>query len=152
MMTTLTPRNEAPLNDIDNSSSPIPPNQRLLANRLQRARSHDHHSPFETPQLVKTAHRSEVTFPNLPGLVTPPVQTTQMKDTPSKIRQIPSSASRILDAPGLRDDCYLILMDQGPNDIVAFALGQIVYLYATTTSDIQRIPAWLLLALAQGAT
>lgn len=51
------------------------------------------------------------------------------------------SASCILDAPHLRNDFYLNVMDWGPNGVLAIALHQSVHLYSPETGDIQTIDA-----------
>ncbi|DAZ93530.1 TPA: hypothetical protein N0F65_000146 [Lagenidium giganteum] len=56
-------------------------------------------------------------------------------------RHIPSSPTRILDAPELRDDYYLNLVSWGDNNVLAVALDQTVYLYNTETGAIQEIKA-----------
>lgn len=56
-------------------------------------------------------------------------------------RHIPSSPTRILDAPELRDDYYLNLVSWGDNNVLAVALDQIVYLYNTESGAIQEIKA-----------
>ncbi|TMW69301.1 hypothetical protein Poli38472_001457 [Pythium oligandrum] len=59
----------------------------------------------------------------------------------TRTRHIPSAPTRILDAPELRDDYYLNLVSWGENNVLAVALGQIVYLYHTETGAIQEIRA-----------
>jgi cell division cycle protein 20 (cofactor of APC complex) len=59
----------------------------------------------------------------------------------SYTRHIPTSPTRILDAPELRDDYYLNLVSWGDNNVLAVALDQIVYLYNTDTGSIQEIKA-----------
>lgn len=56
-------------------------------------------------------------------------------------RHIPSSPTRILDAPELRDDYYLNLVSWGDNNVLAVALDQIVYLYNTESGAIQEVKA-----------
>lgn len=56
-------------------------------------------------------------------------------------RLIPSTPSKILDAPELRDDYYLNLVSWGANNLLAVALGQIVYLYNPESGAIHEIRA-----------
>lgn len=56
-------------------------------------------------------------------------------------RHIPSSPTRILDAPELRDDYYLNLVSWGDNNVLAVALDQTVYLYHTESGAIQEVRA-----------
>ncbi|KAG6951639.1 hypothetical protein JG688_00013646 [Phytophthora aleatoria] len=53
---------------------------------------------------------------------------------------LPSSV-HVIDAPDLRNDFYLNLMDWGENNIIAIGLNQNVYLYVPTTGEIQTITA-----------
>ncbi|CAM9774195.1 unnamed protein product, partial [Chrysoparadoxa australica] len=54
-------------------------------------------------------------------------------------RHLPSSPSRILDAPDLVDDYYLNLISWGSNNVVAVALGQSVYLWQADTGAIKHL-------------
>ena len=54
-------------------------------------------------------------------------------------RKIPTTPSRILDAPELVDDYYLNLVSWGGNNILAVALGQRVYLWNAETGDINHL-------------
>lgn len=56
-------------------------------------------------------------------------------------RLIPSTPSKILDAPELRDDYYLNLVSWGANNLLAVALGQVVYLYNPESGAIHEIRA-----------
>lgn len=56
-------------------------------------------------------------------------------------RHIPSIPSRILDAPELRDDYYLNLVSWGDNNLVAVALGQVVYVYDPSSGAIHELRA-----------
>ena len=51
-------------------------------------------------------------------------------------RKITSEPDRILDAPNLKDDFYLNLLDWGPGNTLAVALGDSVYLWNAETTDI----------------
>ncbi|KAF1333130.1 Cell division cycle protein 20, partial [Globisporangium splendens] len=64
-----------------------------------------------------------------------------LSDGKARQRHIPSSPTRILDAPELRDDYYLNLVSWGANNVLAVALDQIVYLYHTDSGAIQEIEA-----------
>jgi cell division cycle 20, cofactor of APC complex len=43
-------------------------------------------------------------------------------------RQLPNAPEKILDAPDLRDDYYLNLIDWGDNDIISISLANSLYL------------------------
>lgn len=68
---------------------------------------------------------------------------TSNQAKPSKQRrQIPQSAERTLDAPGLVDDYYLNLLDWGSKNVVSIALGNTLYLWNSSdcsTSDLVTI-------------
>lgn len=56
------------------------------------------------------------------------------------MRTIPSTADRILDAPELRDDYYLNLLDwHSSENLLAVALGPAVYLWNAETSGITKL-------------
>ena len=55
------------------------------------------------------------------------------------LRHIPSAPEKILDAPDLVDDYYLNLLDWGSNNVLAVALGQVVYLWNATTGSIEEL-------------
>jgi len=55
------------------------------------------------------------------------------------LRHIPQAAERILDAPELMDDYYLNLLDWGPTNVVAVALGPTVYLWNAGSGDISQL-------------
>ena len=54
-------------------------------------------------------------------------------------RHIPSTPSRILDAPDLMDDYYLNLLSWSDTNILAVALSNTVYLWNATSGDIQEL-------------
>ncbi|OQR95804.1 anaphase promoting complex protein [Achlya hypogyna] len=56
-------------------------------------------------------------------------------------RHIPTAPTRILDAPELRDDYYLNLVAWGSANLLAVALGQLVYLYNVETGSVAALPA-----------
>jgi hypothetical protein len=64
-----------------------------------------------------------------------------VSSTARPTRHISSTPERMLDAPGIRDDYYLNLLSWGPNNILAVALGPVVYLWDPTTGQINDIPA-----------
>lgn len=55
------------------------------------------------------------------------------------LRHIPAAPEKILDAPDLMDDYYLNLLDWGSNNVLAVALGQVVYLWNATTGTIEEL-------------
>ncbi|KAL6600562.1 hypothetical protein ACP70R_045362 [Stipagrostis hirtigluma subsp. patula] len=52
-----------------------------------------------------------------------------------KYRQIPQTAERTLDAPGLVDDYYLNLLDWGSKNVVSIALENTMYLWNSSDSS-----------------
>lgn len=56
-----------------------------------------------------------------------------------KQRYISQTPEKILDAPEIKDDYYLNLMDWGDNGILAVSLNQSVYLWNSYTQDIQLL-------------
>jgi cell division cycle protein 20 (cofactor of APC complex) len=52
-------------------------------------------------------------------------------------RTIPTSADRILDAPGLIDDYYLNLLDWSCLNVLAIGLDKSVYLWSAETGDVE---------------
>jgi len=54
-------------------------------------------------------------------------------------RVIPSAPSRILDAPGMKDDYYLNLLSWSDTNVLAVALSETVYLWNATTGGIQEL-------------
>ncbi|KAL7580592.1 hypothetical protein ACA910_003713 [Epithemia clementina (nom. ined.)] len=54
-------------------------------------------------------------------------------------RKVPTSPIRILDAPDIVDDYYLNLISWSPDNILAVALAQSVYLWNATSGDIQHL-------------
>jgi cell division cycle protein 20 (cofactor of APC complex) len=54
-------------------------------------------------------------------------------------RHIPSAPSRILDAPDLMDDYYLNLVSWNDQNVLAIALGQVVYCWNAATGEIDEL-------------
>eukprot|EP00033_Pygsuia_biforma_P000303 GCRY01000371.1.p1 GENE.GCRY01000371.1~~GCRY01000371.1.p1 ORF type:complete len:472 (+),score=85.81 GCRY01000371.1:116-1531(+) len=54
-------------------------------------------------------------------------------------RHIAQTAERILDAPELVDDYYLNLLDWNSSNLLSIALGQSVYIWNATTSEINHL-------------
>ncbi|PSS33230.1 Cell division cycle 20.1, cofactor of APC complex like [Actinidia chinensis var. chinensis] len=54
-------------------------------------------------------------------------------------RSFPKCEARILDAPNIRDDYYLDIMDWGKTNMVAIALGSELYLWNAETRNIQKL-------------
>ncbi|XP_037673750.1 cell division cycle protein 20 homolog [Choloepus didactylus] len=54
-------------------------------------------------------------------------------------RYIPSLPDRILDAPDIRDDFYLNLVDWSSGDLLAVALDNSVYLWSASSGDILQL-------------
>lgn len=53
--------------------------------------------------------------------------------------EIEQSPASVLDAPGLRDDFYLNILDWSPNDLLAVALDATVYLWEASTSSVRAV-------------
>ncbi|TKR95485.1 hypothetical protein L596_009650 [Steinernema carpocapsae] len=53
------------------------------------------------------------------------------------VRRVPTTAERILDAPGLVDDFYLSLTDWSAQNILAVSLGESVFMWNAVTGDIE---------------
>lgn len=97
---------------------------------------HFHSSIEETGhQASSSMESSHASLRQLGRMHSPMVVPSQRR------RHIPSSPTRILDAPELRDDYYLNLVSWGDNNVLAVALDQIVYLYNTESGAIQEIKA-----------
>eukprot|EP00010_Vexillifera_abyssalis_P009129 CAMPEP_0201547388 /NCGR_PEP_ID=MMETSP0173_2-20130828/3862_1 /ASSEMBLY_ACC=CAM_ASM_000268 /TAXON_ID=218659 /ORGANISM="Vexillifera sp., Strain DIVA3 564/2" /LENGTH=504 /DNA_ID=CAMNT_0047956417 /DNA_START=32 /DNA_END=1543 /DNA_ORIENTATION=+ len=60
------------------------------------------------------------------------ISTHALKHRPH--RQIPRSPTRVLDAPDIRDDFYLNLVDWSAQNVVAVALGSEIWLWNASTS------------------
>ncbi|XP_019184380.1 PREDICTED: cell division cycle 20.5, cofactor of APC complex-like [Ipomoea nil] len=60
-------------------------------------------------------------------------------DVNKQSRAFPKNASRILDAPNLRDDYYLNIIDWGRTNVLAVALGSVTYLWNATNHGIQQL-------------
>ena len=54
-------------------------------------------------------------------------------------RMLPTGPSKILDAPGFRDDYYLNLLSWGHNNVVAIALHNAVYLWHASDGHIDQL-------------
>ncbi|GMH39224.1 hypothetical protein BSKO_07122 [Bryopsis sp. KO-2023] len=54
-------------------------------------------------------------------------------------RNICRSAFKVLDAPDLRDDFYLNLMDWSSSNILAIGLGTVIYMWNATTQEVTRL-------------
>mmetsp|Transcript_12705 Transcript_12705/g.14818 ORF Transcript_12705/g.14818 Transcript_12705/m.14818 type:complete len:484 (-) Transcript_12705:156-1607(-) len=66
-------------------------------------------------------------------------QNRTKKVSSKSTRHISSTPERILDAPDIIDDYYLNVMDWGSANILAVALGQIVYLWNAERGEIQEL-------------
>lgn len=76
---------------------------------------------------------------NREGEVAEKILYTCNKPTPAKpktTRFIPSTATKILDAPDITNDYYLNLLDWGSTSLIAIALGQSVYLWNAVTGSV----------------
>lgn len=64
---------------------------------------------------------------------------TASTSSTSSTRRLPSVADKVLDAPGIRDDYYLNLLDWSAQNTLAVALDRSLYLWNATTSDIDML-------------
>ena len=55
------------------------------------------------------------------------------------LRKIPKNPQRVLDAPALKDDFYLNLVDWSALNVVAVGLGSAVYLWSGVTGDVVKL-------------
>ncbi len=65
--------------------------------------------------------------------------TASSSSTSSSSRRLPSVADKVLDAPGIRDDYYLNLLDWSVHNVLAVALGRTLYLWNATSSQIDML-------------
>lgn len=54
-------------------------------------------------------------------------------------RYLPQTSERVLDAPDLLNDYYLNLLDWSSSNLLAVALGQSLYVWNATTSEITKL-------------
>jgi cell division cycle 20-like protein 1 (cofactor of APC complex) len=59
-----------------------------------------------------------------------------LKSPPKVPRKIPNSPIRVLEAPAIKDDFYLNLLDWSTLNVLAVGLGSSVYLWNATTCDV----------------
>lgn len=78
-------------------------------------------SPISSPSLVLSSSQPAPTTPS------------------SRTRRIQRAPIRILDAPALKDDFYLSLIDWGASNIVAVALGSAVWLWNAQTEHTSQM-------------
>jgi cell division cycle 20-like protein 1 (cofactor of APC complex) len=55
------------------------------------------------------------------------------------VRKIKKTPYKVLDAPGLKDDFYLNLIDWSQRNVLAVGLGSRVYLWSATTAKVESI-------------
>lgn len=58
--------------------------------------------------------------------------------SPSR-RRISRTPFKVLDAPALRDDFYLNLVDWSPQNVIAVGLGPCVYLWSASNSRVSKL-------------
>jgi len=59
-----------------------------------------------------------------------------LKSPPKTPRKIPASPTRVLEAPSIKDDFYLNLIDWSSQNILAVGLGTCVYLWNAGTGQV----------------
>ncbi|GMF11414.1 unnamed protein product [Phytophthora lilii] len=146
MMTELALNNEAAaLENFNDINRPISYNELLVTNLLCGGASYAQPRPLLATRSSAIRESRVVgiatSTPRLVGPVTLPPRAALMENESSCSRYIPSSPWCILDAPGIRNDFYLNVMDWGGNDIIAIGINQLVYLFITTTGKTQKITA-----------
>nr|POE65557.1 cell division cycle 20.5, cofactor of apc complex [Quercus suber] len=57
----------------------------------------------------------------------------------NQFRKLPNRETRILDAPNIKNDYYLNVMDWGRNNILAIALGSELYLWKSENREVQKL-------------
>ncbi|XP_065872020.1 cell division cycle 20.5, cofactor of APC complex-like [Euphorbia lathyris] len=62
-----------------------------------------------------------------------------IKRNQSPRRQIPKKEARILDAPNIKNDYYLNILDWGKNNILAVILGEALYLWNSENRNIVKL-------------
>ncbi|PON71073.1 Guanine nucleotide-binding protein, beta subunit [Parasponia andersonii] len=60
------------------------------------------------------------------------------KNNKYKFRSLPKGEARILDAPNIKNDFYMNIMDWGNNNILAVALGSDLYLWNSKTKRVEK--------------
>jgi cell division cycle protein 20 (cofactor of APC complex) len=97
----------------------IEPGQRVLAFGVEppASKSGDLRSIYDQPLRTKTPR-------HLPQ---------------TRRRRLPTTAERVLDAPGIIDDFYLNLLDWSSQDMIALALDHTVYLWNNATGDVTEL-------------
>ncbi|EQC26807.1 hypothetical protein SDRG_15319 [Saprolegnia diclina VS20] len=115
--------------DVMASPEPVPTHRDMLMAHLVA-------SPEEGTRLLRYRPRPRTVPEPLARLRHPELDTSH-----SGGRHIPTVPTRILDAPDLRDDYYLNLVAWGSENVLAVALGQLVYLYNVDTGSIQVLQA-----------
>ncbi|CAM6013742.1 unnamed protein product [Sphagnum balticum] len=91
---------------------------------------------LQTPKIL--AFHKKPPVPS-PGAAAEHPLTESFASPPSRIRKIPQSPDRVLDAPELLDDYYLNLLDWSCKNVVAVALGTTVYLWHAETGAIEQL-------------
>ncbi|KAL6076452.1 Protein FIZZY-RELATED 2 [Balamuthia mandrillaris] len=64
---------------------------------------------------------------------------TILRSPPKTPRKIATTPTRVLQAPAIKDDFYLNLLDWSPQNLLAVALGDCVYLWNASTSQVTRL-------------
>lgn len=115
---------EKEASDSDPDENPNPKKHRIL-------HYHDTEKPYWINQIVSSKDRIQMSDP-IDSLYEKASKHSKGKKT---VRLISPCAEKILDAPEIRNDYYLQLLDWGVNNFVAIALNQSVYVYNVATSQ-----------------
>ncbi|KAI9006160.1 WD40-repeat-containing domain protein [Gaertneriomyces semiglobifer] len=87
--------------------------------------------------------REETVWERLNRTPTQPPGTASLPQTPRSLtrppRVIPKAAERVLDAPQLKNDYYINVLDWSVNGVVAVGLNNQVYLWSEETAEVHEI-------------
>lgn len=116
---------------------------KLIGGGLESEKSRSPKSKNSVSRLMSYSSRRTQSFFNMPecfgGNLNYLVANRGSEPLAQKNRNIAQSAERVLDAPELRDDYYLNLMDWGENGILAIALNRSVYLWNNNNGEISTL-------------
>lgn len=126
------------------SSAPCSPEkqaERDMKMKLMRSKSSADMDATSDYRIVAyrrgLAPRPPVGFRSKPAVAYTCIQpTSSVKRTQ---RYVPKSPQRILDAPTIRDDFYLNVLDWGHCNVVAVALNNVVYLWNAESGDVDQL-------------
>lgn len=118
-----------PVHTSHNSPAGHSPTKRLVSNSGHKRRTLRFQSPAKTVP-TDSPYKISPMSTAVENMVVNPV---------SKRRIISSVPYKVLDAPGLRDDFYLNLVDWGSNNVVAVGLQHRVFLWSAKTTRVSQL-------------